>query len=426
MMKARGTRGLNLLGLIVFLGVLIPLSSCQILGLRKHIETLETFGVITIHVSPMPTSGVPTYALAWIAHDDELESAGLQRVGADGLASFRLRLDRSFAVGAFTDENGNQKYDAGEPADYAKGITPVSLSDPTARAKIYRLTLTSRHGLPSGTSISIPKENKELGDQLNLALGEVVSLDDARFATDAGGSGLWRPLDFLTNNRLGIYFTEPYDPGRAPVLLVYGIGGTPQDLRYLSDHFDRQRYQVWFFHYPSGMRLERAARAMAIGLNLLRERYHFTSCDVVAHSMGGLVARVAIDEAVRDAGSNFIPKFASISTPWGGHEAAGAGIRRLKKPVPSWLDVAPESEFLKGIYANRLPQGTQHLLIYGAKKGGPFWLKDENDGVVTVKSETDDRIKKAASSVTFLPFGHVEILEQDKTLNMVLRFLGST
>src|SRR4029077_18086630 len=211
----------------------------------------------------------------------ELRSAGLQRVGSDGLASFTLRTDRSYAVGAFTDTNGNQSYDTGEPADYVRGIRPQSLGDPSVRSKVLRLTLMSRHNLPPGTTIAIPKENAELGGQLNLALGEVVSLDDKRFETDAGGSGLWRPLDFLSNNRLGIYFTEPYDPARVPVLLVYGIGGTPQDFRYFSDHFDRKRYQVWFFHYPSGMRLERVARAMATGLNLLKQRYGFKQCDVV-------------------------------------------------------------------------------------------------------------------------------------------------
>jgi len=51
-------------------------------------------------------------------------------------------------------------------------------------------------------------------------------------------------------------------------------------------------------------------------------------------------------------------------------------------------------------------------------------LKGENDGVVTVKSETDARIKDAASSVIHLPYGHVEILEQEKTLRDTLRFLN--
>jgi pimeloyl-ACP methyl ester carboxylesterase len=161
------------------------------------------------------------------------------------------------------------------------------------------------------------------------------------------------------------------------------------------------------------------ARALATGLNLLRQRYGFAKCDVVAHSMGGLVARAAIDAEPRAAGTNFIPHFGSISTPWGVHQAAASGIRHLKKPVPSWLDVAPESEFLLAIYGEPLPRGTRFDLIYGSKEGGPFWLKEANDGVVMVASETDPRIKKTASSVTHLPYGHVEILNQSATLAKV-------
>jgi len=386
---------------------------------------MEAHGSIAVQVSPVPSTA-PTYALAWTsANGEKPQSAGLQQVGPDGIASFLLRIDRTYAVGAFTDLNRNHAYDVGEPADYVRDIRPLSLSDPNVRPRMLKLNLQPRHGLPAGTTIAIPKENKELGGELNLALGEVVSLDDKRFAADVGGGGVWRPLDFLSNNRLGIYFTEPYDSKRIPVLLVYGIGGTAQDWRYFSYQFDRKRYQLWFFHYPSGARLGRLSHAMAAGLNLLRQRYGFTQCDVIAHSMGGLVAAAGINEAVRTAGVNFIPKFVSISTPWAGHQAAESGIRRLKKPVPSWLDVAPNSEFLERMYLSRLPGGTRHLLIYGSKPGGPFWLKGENDRVVTVESETDPRIKNYASRVIHLPYEHVEILSEQKTLAETLRFLNS-
>ena len=42
-----------------------------------------------------------------------------------------------------------------------------------------------------------------------------------------------------------------------------------------------------------------------------------------------------------------------------------------------------------------------------------------------MESEADPRIKNAAASVVHLPYGHVEILQQDKTLTETLRFLGS-
>ena len=155
-----------------------------------------------------------------------------------------------------------------------------------------------------------------------------------------------------------------------------------------------------------------------------KARHGFEKCHVVVHSMGGLVSRAAITKAVSAQGSNFIPKFVSISTPWGGHAAAESGIRHLKKPVPSWIDVAPESDYLRALYTTPLPKGTTHDLIYGSTKGGPFHRKEENDGVVTVVSETEPRIAKKAASMTHLPYEHVEILNQLSTAAIVQRSLS--
>lgn len=414
--------------LIVVLPVLFAAAatvSCSILGLHQEVTDMERVGGVTLQVTPPPRGKAPTYALAWRVEDGKpKDSAGLQQIGPDGIASFNLRLDSTYNIGACTDENGNGAYDAGEPAAMQTGVRPVPLSDPDARPKIWKLTLARGDRFPPGTVIRVPEENKALGGKTNLALGEVVSPDEKRFAEDAGGGGLWRPLDFLSGNSPGIYFTEPYDPRRIPVVLVYGIGGSPQDWRYLIDHLDRKRHQLWFYHYPSGMRLNRAAGALASGLRVLRERYRFAQCDVVAHSMGGLVARAAISQAVAAEGVNFIPRFVTISTPWGGHKAAEHGVRHLRKPVPSWLDVNTNSPFLLGLYATPLPRGTTHDLIYGSIEGGPFWIKEKNDGVVTVDSETDPRIAKSAASTKYFPREHVEILNRPETAAYVDGLLG--
>ena len=103
-----------------------------------------------------------------------------------------------------------------------------------------------------------------------------------------------------------------------------------------------------------------------------QEAPRLQKCHVVAHSIGGLVSRAAITKAVSAEGSNFIPRFVSISTPWCGHAAAESGIRHLKKPVPSMIDVAPESDYLRSLYTTPLPKGTTHDLIYGSTKGGYF------------------------------------------------------
>ena len=386
---------------------------------------MEQYGSVTIQVSPPPDGTAPTYALAWTgAADGNLESAGCQRLRADGLASFSLLTNRTYSVGAFTDENGNGKYDVGEPAGWVTNVCPVALGDPKARGRILKFPLTREHDLPPDTVFEIPNTNASLGMVLEVAVGDVVPLADARFTSEAGSGGLWRPFDFLNQNATGIYFTEPYDPKRMPVVFVYGIGGSPQDWDYIINNFDRTHYQLWFFHYPSGMRLSRVAGALAASLEILKERHGFMECDVVAHSMGGLVSDEAIREAVTEAGADFIPKFVSISTPWGGHKAAALGVRYLKKPVPSWVDVAPDSDFLKSVYASGLPAGTRFDLIYGEipKAAG---VQGKDDGVVTVKSELDLRISKNAASIYHLPYGHVQILNEPDTLKQVENFLNN-
>jgi len=400
--------------------LVLSLTSCSVLGLKKEVEIMEQRGGVTIQVKPAPVGEAPTYAAAWRVVDGvPKDSAGFQVVRSDGIAAFSLRTDTSYRVGAFTDENGNGALDAGEPFGRQLDVRPVPLTDPSARIKVWPITLTRDYGLAAGTVIQVPKENRKLGGKLNIALGDVVSLDDKRFLESVGGKGLWRPLDFLSKNTVGLYFTEPYGPKRTPVVLVYGIGGSPQDWRYFIEHFDRSRHQIWFYHYPSGMRLDRVSRTLAASLIQLRQRHGFPVCHVVAHSMGGLVARTALTEAVSQAGTNFIPHLVTVSTPWGGHEAAASGIRHLKKPVPSWLDVTPDSPFLTRLYATPLPAGTTHDLIYGSIKDGPFWLKGQNDGVVTVSSETDLRVFRSTRSSKHLFREHVEILNQPETIQLI-------
>jgi len=399
------------------------LCSCSLLGLNGHLTKMEQYGSVTIQVTPPPKESAPTYALAWTTLDDgEMETVGYHRLRADGLAYFSLRTNFTYSVGAFTDENGTGRFEDGEPGGCVTNVHPSALNDPAARRKIRHFALTRDHHLPPNLVIDIVDTNNPLGTTVQIAVGDVAQLDDPQFASETGSRGLWRPFDFMCQNVPGIYYTEPYDPKRVPVVFVYGIGGSPQDWSYVMQHFDRTRYQLWFFHYPSGMRLAREAWSLAACLDILKERDGFAQCDVVAHSMGGLVSNEAIQEAVAREGTNFIAKFVSISTPWGGHEAASLGVRYLDKPVPSWKDVAPESDFLKSLYTNPVPSGTAHDLIYGEipiSAGVP----GEDDGVVTVKSELDPRICKHATMVNHLPYGHVEILNQPQTTRLVLDFL---
>ena len=102
----------------------------------------------------------------------------------------------------------------------------------------------------------------EVADQnrVPVALGQIVDWNQPRFALDpAGSEGLWQPATSLNRYGLGIWFLEPYDPQRIPVLLVHGLGGTAGDWKEFSAKLDTKRFQVWLYAYPSGLRIGESA-----------------------------------------------------------------------------------------------------------------------------------------------------------------------
>ncbi|MGC4073824.1 MAG: hypothetical protein QM760_15195 [Nibricoccus sp.] len=60
----------------------------------------------------------------------------------------------------------------------------------------------------------------------------------------------------------GIYFLEPYDPDRTPVLLIHGASGSPGDWRSMAPLLDQSKHQLWLFGYPSGLRLDDSSRIL--------------------------------------------------------------------------------------------------------------------------------------------------------------------
>ena len=398
--------------------------SCSLLRLKQSVQKLNAHGVIALKVSnPSPTA--TNYALA-LSRDGvgTNEMAGFQIIGTDGMAFFLLRQQRAYAVGAFSDLNGNGAYDGNEPAQVLRNILPTPLADAGRRAEPLLLTLTINNDLPRGQSISLPRENPDLGGALPVALGKMADLDQPQFSTAIGELGMWQPYEFMQRFGVGVYFLEPYSPAKIPVVFVYGISGSPADWRTMLEKIDRKKYQPWFYQYPSGFRLDRSANALASALLLLQQRHGFKRIDIVAHSMGGLVARGAIQRAATLTGTNLVTHFVSISTPWAGHEAAEKGVKHLDFPVPSWRDMVPGSDYLKDILSRPLPPGTRHHLIFGYKRSGGIGLADENDGVVSLKSELPSQVQEDAASIFGVYEDHMGILNSPITLRRVEKSLA--
>jgi pimeloyl-ACP methyl ester carboxylesterase len=258
------------------------------------------------------------------------------------------------------------------------------------------------------------------------AAGEVTTLSDPRFAAANVRAGMRAPYDFILNVRPGVYFLEKYDPSRIPILFVHGIDGSPDNFKYLIERLNRQRFQAWVYYYPSGARLGLIADHLAHAVSQVELRYRMPALIVVAHSMGGLVARGFLLQ--RQSDGLHIPLFISLSTPWGGNSAAQIGLDLSPTVVRSWHDIAPASDFLQSLFYTQsavrrsLPAVTQHQLLFSFKKGSSSFGKS-GDQVVTVASELRAEAQDEAAGVYGFDETHMGILEDPQVSVRVNKLL---
>jgi pimeloyl-ACP methyl ester carboxylesterase len=114
------------------------------------------------------------------------------------------------------------------------------------------------------------------------------------------------PERFATET--GLYFLQPYDPNKIPVVMVHGLISSPDAYRYIlndlsAEPWFRENYQVWLYNYPTGtpwlynaMRFRQnmeqaAAYARSKGPDTKLEKMV-----ILTHSMGGLITRTAVTD----------------------------------------------------------------------------------------------------------------------------------
>jgi triacylglycerol esterase/lipase EstA (alpha/beta hydrolase family) len=95
--------------------------------------------------------------------------------------------------------------------------------------------------------------------------------------------------------RIGLYFLQPYDPDRIPLVFVHGLFSTPwtwvQTINGLqADPEIRKHYQFWVFAYPTGYPILYSALRLRQELARVDQVYpNHKPYVVVGHSMGGML-----------------------------------------------------------------------------------------------------------------------------------------
>ncbi len=104
----------------------------------------------------------------------------------------------------------------------------------------------------------------------------------------------------------GLYFIQPYDPNKIPIVLVHGLVSSPDAFKNIintlaPEPWFREHYQLWLFNYPtgnpwlySGMKFREEMRAACAYARTKGDDYNLNKMVIISHSMGGLVTRSSV------------------------------------------------------------------------------------------------------------------------------------
>jgi hypothetical protein len=252
----------------------------------------------------------------------------------------------------------------------------------------------------------------------DLRIGEILPLTHERFGREVAELGVWEPITFAREHGAGIFWLEPYDPTRAVVLFVHGYSGYPQEFTSIVESLDRSRFQAWVAQYPSGGPLDQTAERFSRGLDALEQVTSARDLCIVAHSMGGVVARATINHYLARHDRLPVRSFVTIASPLGGHAAAALGLQRAPAIVPAWRFLVPGSAFLASLYERPLPDSTRYSLLFTWTSTGLLGGQP-SDGVVHLESQLRPEAQAEADAIRGFQQTHTGVLRDATAIAFV-------
>lgn len=378
-------------------------SACTLYELNKQTKIMDSLGEIKGEVDVSVAGDAPVYAALFIMDKGVLDLVDHTHV--DGGKYIFHALPDSYYIAAYVDINNDEIYQSDEPASYlgmAEGV-PIKLPLKTGEKIVAeKFTISGRieHEVAPKKEWSYKKYEKNIG--------RVVSLDDPIFKPENAAIGFWLPLDFIDNIGGGIFFLEEYDEEKIPVLFVHGASGSASEWKKVIDSMDRERFQPWLLYYPSGIRLDLISTYMIEASITLQNRHNIKQVYIVAHSMGGLVARSYMMKQAESKNQIKIALSMTINSPMKGMKSAKSGVKHSPIVVPSWRDVAADSEFIQKITAWNLPEDIPYHLVFSYESG------KDGDGVVSMESQIPVYLQEEAEKIYGFNSGHASVLQDEK------------
>lgn len=327
----------------------------------------------------------------------------------------------SFELLVYADLNNDQAFDQTEVVGKRKLELRVS-HFPEKIAKHIDIKLNQKQTVGWADVIAIPNVVKSQ-TSLFYPSGSIRSLDNPIFDRRIATMGMYDPASFMAHAPTMFYAPEEDEVHKIPVIFVHGIGDSPRSFKPILDRLDKDRYRPWFFYYPSGGDLEQLG-SFFYSLFLSGEVISLGDMPmvVVAHSMGGLVVREALNKYQMTSSENKVKLLVTIASPLGGHPAAAAGEKHGLITLPSWRDLNPDNRFIKELYRKPLPDFVSHQLYYAFKNTRSVKLGENSDGTVPLSSQLHPEAQKQSHQQFGFNNGHTQILSDE---SMISRLINS-
>ena len=393
----------------------------------KHMIDRETFYVIGHTLEK--TCECSEYQMAVAAYSDKFtqnERVDIMYFANSG-THFGLNLPEGhYRLVAFADKNENSVFEGTEVV----GLQEFELRQSELSENVLgpiKVELVEPRYIDWVEEITIPKR---IASQKSLFFpgGTIRSLNDTLFDKGVVTLGMYDPASFLEMSPTMFYALEENVPYKIPVVFVHGIDGSPREFSSMIENLDRDRYKPWFFYFPSGGDLDQLAtlfhRIFLSGKVIPQGSMPMI---VVAHSMGGLVVREAINKYEGDESENKIELLVTIATPFGGHPAAAIGEKHGLIVLPAWRDLNPDNIFIKSLYRKPMPEFINHHLLYAydddvvplssqlypqaqAQSREQFGFNESHTGILNNPEVMSYIDKNMSQVVNFFPKSHLSIL----------------
>jgi pimeloyl-ACP methyl ester carboxylesterase len=238
--------------------------------------------------------------------------------------------------------------------------------------------------------------NKALGDGCNVAVEDdalVLNIDTDKLPDDVDEAKLATRIftevaapsaTAAQRASFGLLLPQTVDESRAMTILVHGLDCNRGNWFPMAGYLEQKGHQVAYFTYPSDQPLADSAAMLRDNVAAFRELYPNLPINVIAHSMGALVARDFIE------GEDYVPgsveRLILISPP--NHGSKWAALRwgleleehyYLWRDNPDWSptwtitdglgeagrDLKAKSPFLKQLNGRARRDGVRYTIIAG-------------------------------------------------------------